>query len=55
MIWKMVENLPVRSGAVLILGTKLFPSKVENGVIYFRNVLLVGSQPSLLDNIFYIN
>ena len=55
MIRKMVEDLTVRGGAVLIFRTNLLPPKMKNGVIYFKNVVLVGSQPSLLDKIFYIN
>ena len=55
MIRQVIKNLPMRSTTVLVLGTNLLPSEMKNGVVYLRYILLVGSQPSLLDKIFYIS
>ena len=52
---KVIEDLTMGRASILKLWTRLLPPKMEDRVVYFMNILLVGDHPSLLLSIFYIS
>ena len=52
MAWEMIDDLLVRSGKVVKLGSSLFPPEMKNGAVLIWSHLLAGNQPSRLDRIY---